>query len=79
MGEIITAYGILVRKPEGKKLFEIPRCGRKGDNTMDEKEKRCEDVGWIQLAPDRVHWRALVRTIMKPLHSKGAGISLIGE
>jgi hypothetical protein len=25
----------------------------------------CEDVNWIQMAQFRVHWRALVKTVMK--------------
>jgi hypothetical protein len=37
MGEGIVVYGVLVRKPEGKRLLGRPRC-------------RCEDriiLGWI--------------------------------
>jgi hypothetical protein len=31
---------------------------------MDLKEIRCEDIDWIHMAQDRVHWWALVNMVM---------------
>jgi hypothetical protein len=36
----------------------------KGNIKMKVKNIECEDMDWIHLAVDRVHWRALVNTIM---------------
>jgi hypothetical protein len=33
---------------------------------MDTKEIRCEGVNWIELAQDRIQWRALVNTVLVP-------------
>jgi hypothetical protein len=49
MGEIRSAYKILVGKSEGKRSLGKTWCRR-----MDFKEIRCESVNWIQLVQDRV-------------------------
>jgi hypothetical protein len=33
--------------------------------SIDHRETGCEDVNWVKLCQNRVHWRALVNTIMK--------------
>jgi hypothetical protein len=37
----------------------------KDDIEMDHKEIGCEDVGWIHLAQDMVHWQSLVNIVVK--------------
>jgi hypothetical protein len=39
--EFKNAYGTLIEKPDGKRLFGRPKHRWK-------KEIRCDDVGWIQ-------------------------------
>jgi hypothetical protein len=63
MGEIRDANKVLVAKPEGKLSLGKPRCRWEENIKMNLKELGCVD--WIQLAQDRVQWRALVNTVMK--------------
>jgi len=37
----------------------------KDDIEMDHKEIGCEDVDWIHLAQDMVHWQSLVNIVVK--------------
>jgi hypothetical protein len=53
-----------VRKPEGKELFETPRCKWEDNIRMDLREIGWEDVDWIHVAQDRDQWRALGKTVM---------------
>jgi len=63
MGESRGVYRVLVGKPEGKRPLGRPR-GRWEDNIkMDLQEVRCGVMDWIQLAQDRVKWRALVNAV----------------
>ena len=63
-GERRSVYGILVRKPEGKRPLGRPRPTW-GDNIrMDIQEVGCGGMYWIDLAQDRDKWRALVSAIM---------------
>jgi hypothetical protein len=39
-------------------------CRWKINIKVDLKETGCEDVDWIQLAPDRDKWRVLVNEVM---------------
>jgi hypothetical protein len=56
-------YGVLVGKPEKKRVLEIPN--RKWeDNIKDVLQKITWVVCWIDLAQDRGKWRALVNTVM---------------
>ena len=64
MGEERGVYGILVGKPEGKRLMGRYRR-RWVDNTrMDLQEVKCVYMDWIGLAQDRDSWRTLVIAVM---------------
>jgi hypothetical protein len=56
MGEGRDVYRVLVGRPEGKRPLGRPK--------MDLREIRIDGANWIQLARDRVHWRAFVNTVM---------------
>jgi hypothetical protein len=64
MGGTRNAYKTLVRKPEGKSPHGRPRCRWVDNIKMDLREIGWDGVGWIELAQDRVQWRALVNTVM---------------
>jgi len=68
----LCAYKFLVGKPEGKKQFGrhslrwqdyIKMVFKKWDREMD----------WIDLAPDRIRWRAIVKAVMNFRDSKKFG------
>jgi hypothetical protein len=63
MGERRVAYGVLVGKHEGKRPLGRPK--RRWDDNM---KMDLQEVGWgmnwIDLAPDRDGWRALVNAVM---------------
>jgi hypothetical protein len=64
MGEMRNAYRILVGKRERKRLL-----GRQKRRWVDNNKIYLRDVGWdvmgwIDLAQNRDHWRALVITVM---------------
>jgi hypothetical protein len=64
MGEGRGAYRVLVGRPKGKRPLLRPRR-RWGDNIkMDLRENGIDGANWIQLAQDRVQWRACVNTVM---------------
>jgi hypothetical protein len=64
MGEGRGVYRVLVGRPEGKRPLGRPRR-RWGDNIkMDLREIGIDGANWIQLAQDRVQWRAFVNTEM---------------
>jgi hypothetical protein len=64
MGEGRGIYSVLVWRPEDKRPLGRPRR-RWGDNIkMDLRETGIDGVNWIQLAQDRVQWRAFVNTMM---------------
>jgi hypothetical protein len=48
-----NAYKILVRKPEGKRQLERPRCKREGNIRMELREMAWEDMNWMHLSQDR--------------------------
>jgi hypothetical protein len=54
-------YRVLVARPEGKRPLERPRR-RWEDNIR--REIGINRANWIQLAQDRVQWRACVNTVM---------------
>jgi hypothetical protein len=70
MGEGRGAYRVLVGRPEGKR--PLGRPSRRGEDNikMDLRETVIDGTNWIQLAHDRVQWRAFVSTVMKSVSIK---------
>jgi hypothetical protein len=64
MGQVRGAYNILVGRPEGRRPLGRPRRRWEDNIKMDLRETKFGDVDWINLAQDRVRWRALVNTVM---------------
>ena len=71
MGGACSAYGerrgiykVLVGKPEGKRPLARPRFRWKDNIKMVLQEVLCGGMDWIELAQDRVRWRALVNAVM---------------
>jgi hypothetical protein len=62
MGEMRTAYSILVGKPEGERPLGRPRL-RFEDNIRMDLETGWEGMDWIHQAEDRDQWQVLVNTI----------------
>jgi hypothetical protein len=63
MGEGRGVYRVLVGRPEVRKPLGRPRRRWEDNIKTDLKEVCIDSVNWIQLAQDRVHWRAFVRTV----------------
>jgi hypothetical protein len=59
MGEGSGAYRVLVGRPEGKRPLERPRRRWEDNIKLDLREIGIDGANWIQLAQDRVQWRAL--------------------
>ena len=57
-------YGVLVRKPEGKRPLGRPRRRWEDNIKMNFPEVGCGSMDWIDLAQDRDRWRALVNAAM---------------
>jgi hypothetical protein len=57
MGEGRGVYRVLVGRPEGKRPLERPR--RRWEDNINLRERGIDGANWIQLAQDRVQWRAL--------------------
>jgi hypothetical protein len=66
MGETRNTYRILVGKPEGKRPVGRPRRRWMDNIKTYLREIGWDGVDWIDLAQDRVQWRALVNTVMNP-------------
>jgi hypothetical protein len=64
MGERRGVYRVLVGRPEGKRPLGRPRRRRESNIKMDLREIGMDGANWIQLAQDRVQWRACVNTVM---------------
>jgi hypothetical protein len=64
MGEGRGVYRALVEKPEDKRPEGRPRRRWEDNINMDLREIGMDGANWIQLAQDRVQWRAFVNTIM---------------
>ena len=64
MGERRGVFRILLRKPEGNRPLGRPSCRWEDNIKMDLLEVECRSVDWIELAQDRVRWRALVNAVM---------------
>jgi hypothetical protein len=54
----------MVRRPEGKRPLERPRCRWKHNIKMDLREIGIDGASWIRLAQDTIQWRAFVNTVM---------------
>jgi len=75
MGEGRVVYGVLVRKPEGKRPLGRPRLRWEDNIKMDLQEVRGGCGDWMELAQDRDRWRALVSTVRNLRVPKMRGIS----
>jgi hypothetical protein len=64
MGEGRCVYRVLVRRPEGKRPLGRPRRMWEDNIKMDLREIGIGETNWIQLAQDRVQWRACMNTVM---------------
>jgi len=64
MGERRGVYGLLVRKPKGKRPLGRPRRRWEDNIKMDLQEVGCGGMDWIQLAQERDRWCALVNAVM---------------
>jgi hypothetical protein len=63
MGEGRSVYSVLVGRPKGKRPLGRPRCRWEDNIKMDLTEIGIDGMNWIQLAQDRVQWRAFVNTV----------------
>jgi hypothetical protein len=64
IGEGGVIYRVLVERPEGKRPLGRPRHRWEYNIKVDLREIRIDGENWIQLAQDRVQWRACVNTVM---------------
>jgi hypothetical protein len=64
MGEGRGVYRVLVGRLEGKRPLGRPRHRWEDNIKMDLKEIGIDGANWIQLAQNRVQWRACVNTVM---------------
>jgi hypothetical protein len=64
MREKRGVYRVLVGKPEDKRPLGRPSRTWEDNIKMDLREKGIDGANWIQLAEDRVQWRACVNTLM---------------
>jgi hypothetical protein len=64
MGEGRGVYRDLVARPEGKRPLGRPRRRWEDNINLDLREIGIDGANWIQLAQDRVQWRACVNTVM---------------
>jgi hypothetical protein len=63
MGEGRGVYRVLVGRPEGKRPLRRPRRRWEDNIKMGLREIGINGASWIQLAQDRVQWRAFVNTL----------------
>jgi hypothetical protein len=64
IGEGRGVYRVLVGNLEGKRPLGRPRRRWEDNIKMDFQEVGCEGMECIELAQDRVRWRALVNAVM---------------
>jgi hypothetical protein len=76
MGEARSFYRILVGRPEGKRPLGRLRRRWEDNIKMDIREIGIDKANWIELAQDRVQWRAFVNTVMNLRVHKKAGYFL---
>jgi hypothetical protein len=63
MGEGRGVYRVVVGRSEGKTPVGRPRRRWENNIKMDLREIGIDGANWIQLAQDRVQWRACVNTV----------------
>ena len=73
MGQGRGAYRVLVGKLEGKRPLGRPRRRWEDNIMMDLQEVGWGCGDWMELAPDRDRWRALVSTVTNIRVTKIAG------
>jgi hypothetical protein len=64
-----NAYKILVGKPVGKRPLRRPKSRWEDNIRMDLRKVGWEGVDCIHLPQDRDQWRAIMKTVIKPLCS----------
>jgi hypothetical protein len=64
LGEARGVYRVLVGRPECKRPLGRPRRRWEDNIKMDIRERGIEGENWIQLAQNRIQWRAFVNTVM---------------
>jgi hypothetical protein len=64
MGEGRGVYRVSIGRPEGKRPPGRPRRSWEDNIKLDLREVGFDGANWIQLAQDRVQWRAYVNTVM---------------
>jgi hypothetical protein len=64
VGEGRCVYRVLVGKPESRRPLGRPRRRREDNIKLDLREIGIDGAIWIQLAEDRVQWRACMTTVM---------------
>jgi hypothetical protein len=64
MGEGRGAYRVLVGRPEGNRPLGRPRRRWEDNIKIYFREIGIDGANWIQLAQDRVQWRACVNKVM---------------
>jgi hypothetical protein len=64
MEEGRSVYRVSVGRPEGKRPLERPRRRWEDNIKLDLRKIVIDVANWIQLAQDRIQWRACVKTVM---------------
>jgi hypothetical protein len=64
MGDGRGVYRVLVGRPESKRPLGRPRRRWKDNVKLGLRKIGVEGANWIQLARDRVQWRAFVNTVI---------------
>jgi hypothetical protein len=64
IGEKKNTYKVVVGKSEASRASGNLGVGGEDNIKMDIKEIRCKGADWIQVAQDRLQWRAVVNMIM---------------
>jgi hypothetical protein len=76
MGDRRGVYRVLVGRPKGKRPLGRHRHRWEDNIEMDLREIGINGANWIQLAQDRIQWRACVNTVMNLWVHKKAGYFL---
>jgi len=73
IGEVRNAYKILVGNSDRKRPLGRPKRRWEDSIRMNLREIEWEDVDWMQLAQDRVQWRAVVYMVINLRVPRKAG------